>query len=103
MSVSNSPLSEIEWFQDKYSSLIDQKDFTEDVQLLCSEFGLENALRMIKLFGGQAVYFKSLAAVVRPVRDKIIRERFNSGSDYRDLAREFKLTVSHVRTIVDQG
>ncbi len=97
----HSPLSEISWFQDKYSSLIDQKDFTEDVQLLCSEFGMATALRMIKLFGGQAVYFKSLKEVVRPVRDKIIRERFNGGSDYKDLAKEFGLTVNYVRQIID--
>ena len=95
------PLSDIAWFQDKYSSLIDQKDFTEDVQLLCSEFGMATALRMIKLFGGQAVYFKSLKEVVRPVRDKIIRERFNGGSDYKDLAKEFGLTVNYVRQIID--
>ena len=99
----HSPLSEISWFQDKYSSLIDQEDFSEDVQMLCSEFGLETALRMIKLFGGQAVYFKSLEAVVRPVRDKIIRERFDGGSDYRDLAKEFGLTVNYVRKIVEEG
>ena len=97
----HSPLSEISWFQDKYSSLIDQEDFSEDVQMLCSEFGLETALRMIKLFGGQAVYFKSLKEVVRPVRDKIIRERFNGGSDYKDLAKEFGLTVNYVRQIID--
>ena len=99
----HSPLSEISWFQDKYSSLIDQEDFSEDVQMLCSEFGLETALRMIKLFGGQAVYFKSLKEVVRPVRDKIIRERFNGGSDYKDLAKEFGLTVNYVRQIIDES
>jgi Mor family transcriptional regulator len=103
MSSEQNPLSEIPWFQDKYSNLIDQKEFTEDVQSLCKEFGLATTLRMLKLFGGQALYFKSLEAVVRPVRDKIIRQRFNGGSDYRDLAREFKLTVSHVRKIVDEG
>ena len=97
----HSPLSEISWFQDKYSSLIDQEDFSEDVQMLCSEFGLETALRMIKMFGGQAVYFKSLDAVVKPLRDKIIRERFNGGSDYKDLAKEFGLTVNYVRQIID--
>jgi Mor family transcriptional regulator len=99
----HSPLSEFSWFQDKYSSLIDQKNFTEDLQMLCSEFGLETALRMIKLFAGQTVYFGTLDRVVRPVRDKIIRERFDAGSDYRDLAIEFKLTVSHIRKIVAEG
>ncbi len=103
MSSEQNPLSEIAWFDQKYAHLIDQKNFTEDVQMLCSEFGLETALRMIKLFGGQAVYFKSLEAVVRPVRDKIIRERFNGGSDYKDLAKEFGLTVNYVRQIIDQG
>ena len=99
----HSPLSEISWFQDKYSSLIDQKDFTEDVQLLCSEFGMATALRMIKLFGGQAVYFKSLEAVVRPVRDKIIRKQFDAGANYKDLAQEFGLTVNYVRQIIDES
>ena len=99
----HSPLSEIAWFQEKYSNLVDQEDFTEDLKLLCSEFGLETVLRMTKLFGGQAVYFKSLDSVVKPLRDKIIREQFNGGADYRELAKEFGLTVSYVRKIVEEG
>jgi Mor family transcriptional regulator len=101
--IDHRPLSDIAWFQDKYSNLIDQEDFTEDLKLLCSEFGLETALRMVKLFGGQAVYFKSLEAVVRPVRDKIIRKQFDAGANYKDLAKEFGLTVNYVRKIVDES
>ena len=99
----HSPLSEISWFEDKYSNLIDQKDFTEDIQLLCDEFGMETTLRMIQMFGGQAVYFKSLELALKPVRDKIIREQFKGGADYKDLAKEFGLTVSYVRKIVEEG
>ena len=99
----HSPLSEIAWFQEKYSKLINMEDFSEDIQVLCAEFGLETALRMIKMFGGQAVYFKSLDLALKPVRDKIIREQFNDGAGYKDLAKEFGLSVSYVRRIIDEN
>jgi Mor family transcriptional regulator len=99
----HSPLSEVNWFQDKYFKLIDQKDFNEDIQILCDEFGLETALRMVKMFGGQAVYFKSLDLTLKPLRNKIIRERFKGGADYKALAKEFGLTVSYVRKIIDEN
>lgn len=39
------------------------------------------------------------SSLTRPIRNRVIREKFNG--DYKTLAREYNITQSQVRNIID--
>lgn len=73
-------------------------DLPEVYNLLVNEIGLENAIKIAKLFGGQYVYFQKYESIERPLRDKKIRDEFN-GYNYRSLAKKHNLSEIQIRNI----
>jgi len=77
-------------------------DLPPDFRDVAETIGLEPALKLVQARGGEGVYVPKADKVCRAARDRAIRAAFN-GSNYRDLARRFGLTVVWIRAIVGQG
>lgn len=75
-------------------------DLPEIYCQIMNEIGLDNTIKIAKLFGGQYVYFHKAESVERPLRDRKIREEFN-GYNYDELAKKYNLTGIMIRYICD--
>jgi len=67
---------------------------------MAAKIGVENTVVVAEEFGGMTWYFPKLDRTLRVLRNKKLRQEFNGGN-YRDLAREYNLTESQIRIIVD--
>ncbi len=75
-------------------------DLPEVYQQLAELVGVENMLRIARVFGGgESIYFPKLEAIHRPARDKKIIEDFN-GYNFRQLAKKYQLSEMRIRAIV---
>lgn len=61
--------------------------------------GIEPFKKLVELLGGSSLYIPKEASLTRPIRNRIIRERFNG--DYKVLARKYNITEVQIRNIVD--
>lgn len=61
--------------------------------------GVEPFKKLVVLLGGSSLYIPKETSLTRPIRNRIIRERFNG--DYKVLARKYNMTESQIRNIVD--
>ncbi|MGD9809676.1 MAG: Mor transcription activator family protein [Deferribacterales bacterium] len=52
--------------------------------------------------GGMNIYIHSTKQMFRPERDRQIMKKF-TGSNQRDLAKEFGLSESHIRAIINRS
>ncbi len=76
-------------------------DLPEIYTLLVAEIGLENAIKIAKIFGGQYIYFQKLESIERPLRDKKIRDEFN-GYNFSKLAKKYNLSEIQIRNICSE-
>lgn len=61
--------------------------------------GIDSFKKLVELLGGSSLYIPKESSLTRPIRNRIIREKFNG--DYKALAREYNITQTQVRNIVD--
>ncbi|WP_373600478.1 Mor transcription activator family protein [Paraclostridium bifermentans] len=61
--------------------------------------GIDSFKKLVELLGGSSLYIPKESSLTRPIRNRIIREKFNG--DYKSLAREYDITQTQVRNIVD--
>lgn len=78
---------------------VKMEDLSEDLKAIAKFIGLDTLLEFLADRGGEAIYFPKLIRVVRQARDRRIVEEFN-GSNYRELAKEYGLTVASIRQII---
>ena len=64
--------------------------------------GFDATMALMRHYGGATIYLPTVAHAFRDIRDQKIREGFD-GANYRELARRYNLTVSHVRKILNEG
>ncbi len=62
--------------------------------------GADGAWKLVGEYGGSQIYIPKVAIIFRPIRDNLLREEFDEGANYQDLARKYDLSVSHVRSIL---
>jgi Mor family transcriptional regulator len=74
------------------------EDLPETYSQLVSEIGIDNTLKIAKLFSGQYVYFLKVETIERPLRNRQIRDEFN-GYNYEELAKKYNLTEIMIRNI----
>ncbi len=77
-------------------------DLPEGYRQVASIVGVENALKLSEHLGGLPYYFPQLDGLLRKKRDEAIRHEF-TGSNYRDLAKKYRLTERWIREIVDNS
>lgn len=74
-------------------------DLPPEFHKLAEEIGLDAALELVRLHGGEAIYIPKVEKVTRMARNRAIRAEFDGGN-YRELARRHKLSVVWVRQVV---
>jgi Mor family transcriptional regulator len=72
---------------------------TDGIAELADAIGMDAVKQIIRTFGGEAIYIPKTESVLRASRDRAIYEEFD-GSNYRELARKYNLSVPHIRVIV---
>ena len=77
------------------------EDLPDNMQEIAKLIGMEPTLKLIKMVGGEAVYFPTLTNATRRVRNRAIRSEFN-GCNYKDLAKKYNLTNVGVRGIINR-
>lgn len=78
------------------------EDLPQAYQDVARLFGIEMALAFSKHFGGLNIYFPQIENLMRKKRDENICREFD-GSNYRELARKYKLSDIHIRKIVNKA
>lgn len=77
---------------------LSKEDLPESLADIIDTIGIENVKQLIKLAGGSNIYIPSENSVIKPFRNKIIKEKFNG--NYKDLARKFGISEVQVRNII---
>jgi Mor family transcriptional regulator len=89
------------WFNEpdlnKWHELSDSLETFLDI---LSIIGADGAWKLVREYGGSQIYIPKVAIIFRPIRDNLLREEFDEGANYQDLARKYDLSVSHVRSIL---
>lgn len=74
-------------------------DVPEEYQDIVETIGIDAFVQLALLCGGQNLYIPKRESLEREGRDRDIRARFNGGN-YRDLARQYRLSERQIRKIV---
>ncbi|SKC68452.1 Mor transcription activator family protein [Maledivibacter halophilus] len=82
----------------KLINQIQINDLGEPYSSIVDEIGLENTIKLAKIFGGSRIYFPIIKSLVLDRRDKEIREKFN-GYNQRELAKQYMLSEERIRQI----
>ena len=76
-----------------------KEDVPEILQNLIDIMGIEAFIQLIKQYGGSSLYIPSENSVLKPIRNRLIKKHFN-GHNYKELAKEFKISEMQVRNII---
>ena len=80
-------------------NFLTKEDVPEILQGLVDIMGIEAFIQLIKQYGGSSLYIPNENSVLKPIRNRLIRENFN-GHNYKKLAKEFKISEMQVRNII---
>ena len=69
---------------------------------VAEEIGVENLYKALKIVGGGTTYIPKPDTLIRPVRNRHIRDEFN-GWNYLELAKKYNVTDRIVRMICGPG
>lgn len=76
------------------------EDLPDVYKMVAEEIGVENTVKLSELLGGMPYYFPKMDKLLMMKRDELIREQFD-GSNYRALAKKFKVTEQTIRNKVN--
>lgn len=62
--------------------------------------GIDAFKKLVELLGGSSLYIPKEASLTRPIRNRVIRDKFNG--DYRVLARKYDISEAQVRNILGE-
>jgi len=62
--------------------------------------GIRKFIELCEALGGTQAYIPKSDTIVRPIRDRLIREEFN-GANYQELAIKYNLSDRWVRAIIN--
>ena len=79
---------------------ITKEDIPEILQGLVDIMGIEAFIKLISDYGGSSIYIPNKNSVLKPIRNRLIKKHFN-GHNYKELAKEFKISEMQVRNIVN--
>lgn len=71
----------------------------DDQRELAEVIGLEAYKKLIRHYGGNQLYVQQAGSVLKDIRDKEIREKFDGGN-YKELSREYSVSEMTIRDIV---
>ena len=67
---------------------------------IASAIGIENFLALCKEIGGTNMYIPKFDSVIRPIRDKKMKQEFD-GINYKELGKKYNLCERWVRDIIN--
>ena len=73
-------------------------DLPQSLKDIADVIGIDSLKDLIKLAGGTSLYIPSEINIVKPVRNKKIKESFKG--DYKEISRKFNITEVQVRNII---
>lgn len=82
-----------------WANELNPSDLPSSITKIANLIGVRSTMILCQNFGGVTFYFPKTDAVIRPIRDKRIRQEFN-GYNYKDLAIKYNLTEMWVRIIL---
>ena len=74
-------------------------DLPDGVMDIVDRIGIEAFKDLVRLAGGSNLYIPNESSIVKPFRNKRIRENFDG--DYKELSRKFGISEAQVRNIVN--
>lgn len=74
----------------------------EQARMIAEAIGVEAMIKVAKLIGGTRFYYPQADKLLRPARDRCIREDFD-GWNYGQLAVKYGLTDKAIRDICGKG
>jgi Mor family transcriptional regulator len=80
--------------------LIDAKDIPQDLKKLVGIVGSDKFFEIVKEYGGESIYIPKVDTFYRSDRNRKIAQEFN-GSNYRELAKKYRLTDKMIRYILE--
>ena len=79
---------------------ISKEDLPIVLQDLVDTIGIEAFKKLIKNYGGSSLYIPNENSILKPIRNRLIKKHFN-GNNYKELAKEFKISEMQVRNIIN--
>jgi Mor family transcriptional regulator len=76
-----------------------KEDIPTSFKDIVEEIGIDDFIKLCKLCGGSALYIPTENSLIKPIRNRVIREGFNGGN-YKELARKFSVSEVQIRKIV---
>lgn len=74
---------------------------SEQQKEIAEIIGIEAYRKLVEYYGGSSIYINKSDTITRPERDDEIRRKFN-GSNYRELTKEYGLSETGIRKIIDK-
>lgn len=82
------------WINESHLNLM-----PEEYQMMASEIGFENMLKVVQMYQGMAQYFPALKTATAEIRKQSIIKEFN-GHNQKELARKYDLTERWIYKII---
>ena len=78
-----------------------ENDIPDSVKDVVDVIGIDAFKELVKLAGGSNLYIPNENNLVKPIRNRMIREEFNG--NYKDISRKFGISEVQARNIVNKG
>ena len=85
---------------DNYDITIE--DLPDDLADIAQLIGLDATLKLVAARGGESIYIHKADRVALSARDRKISREF-TGRNYSDLAQTYNLSVSQIRSILNEA
>lgn len=76
-------------------------DLSEEQRSVAELMGLDEYLRMVKLFGGEILYIPKSDFIARYARNRRIKLERAEGKSYKYLAKKYNLTKNTIKRILN--
>ena len=76
-----------------------REDIPDSLIDIVDEIGMDNFIKLCRLCGGISIYIPTENSLVKPIRNRVIRESFDGGN-YKELARQFDISEVQIRKII---
>ena len=77
-----------------------ENDVPDSVKDVVEVIGIDAFKGLVKLAGGSNLYIPNENNLIKPIRNRIIREEFNGS--YRDISRKFGISEVQARNIINK-
>jgi Mor family transcriptional regulator len=81
-------------------SYLKEEDIPDIYQPIIQSIGLDTFLKLLRVVGGETIYFPQSEAIYKKTRNRLIVSEFNG--NYNQMARRFGVTDRWVRKLISE-